>query len=451
MSRRIYESVLDDWTPDKNKSQSQELRKTSQNDTYIPGEGAPYDKFLTRIRIQLTIVPGISEYNYNLVGVIENVKNVLDSARFIDAYSEIFLTSNDEEWLSVSELISKDNYQKTGQVFFTNDTKKYMGDGLYLNFSFNYNENAMRSPLAIAKLLIRLNDIIYLSERDFESRCRYVGIWWKYSGFWLNRNIISIHEMGLVQFIRSNGQIDPVQDRNYSGYCQINKLYHLFFDADTQVYDYIFDKCHFDIHTALINTVHQAIYGLPDPIETLIPYQAKQKILIEPCDFSRFLKSIRPTHQINKNFFFFMYPIPDQNIQRRQLKQYYMPVYDTSEFTVDSDLKSNRDLIVNYLKNNKVYITDVRVIEDNRKFSVVLLLDTLCPEDEVPIDVCACFRVNPLDDEIPEGKRLLKSQQRKEIYEIWLNYTCKEYLSKIMSEDAVNVIKSELQDCIKYL
>jgi hypothetical protein len=51
-----------------------------------------------------------------------------------------------------------------------------MGDGLYLNFSFNYNENAMRSPLSMAKLLIRLNDIIYLSERDFESRCRYVGI-----------------------------------------------------------------------------------------------------------------------------------------------------------------------------------------------------------------------------------------------------------------------------------
>jgi hypothetical protein len=87
-----------------------------------------------------------------------------------------------------------------------------------------------------------------------------------------------------------------------------------------------------------------------------------------------------------------------------------MPVYDTSDFTVDSDLKTNRDLIVDYLKNNKVYVTDVRVIEDNRKFSVVLLLDTLCPEDEVPIDVCACFRVNPLDDDIPGGKRLLKSQ-----------------------------------------
>ena len=43
MIKKIYESVLDDWTPEKDKSQSNELRKSSQESTYIPGEGEPYD------------------------------------------------------------------------------------------------------------------------------------------------------------------------------------------------------------------------------------------------------------------------------------------------------------------------------------------------------------------------------------------------------------------------
>ena len=47
----IYESVLDDWTPDKDKSQSRELQKASQDSAYIPGQGVPYEKFFIRVRI----------------------------------------------------------------------------------------------------------------------------------------------------------------------------------------------------------------------------------------------------------------------------------------------------------------------------------------------------------------------------------------------------------------
>lgn len=51
------------------------------------------------MRIQLTNVPATPEYPYHFKEVIENVQKVLDSTRFIEDYSEIFLTTNDDSWI----------------------------------------------------------------------------------------------------------------------------------------------------------------------------------------------------------------------------------------------------------------------------------------------------------------------------------------------------------------
>ena len=119
MIKKIYESVLDDWAPEKDKSQSNELRKSSQELTYIPGEGEPYEKFSVRVRIQLANIPATPEYPYHFKEVIENVQQVLDSTRFIEDYSEIFLTSNDDSWIEVSDLITKDDYNKARPIVDT--------------------------------------------------------------------------------------------------------------------------------------------------------------------------------------------------------------------------------------------------------------------------------------------------------------------------------------------
>ena len=69
--------------PEKDKRQSNELRKSSQESIYIPGEGEPYENFYVRVRIQLTNVSATPEYPYHFKEVIENVQKVLDSTRFI--------------------------------------------------------------------------------------------------------------------------------------------------------------------------------------------------------------------------------------------------------------------------------------------------------------------------------------------------------------------------------
>ena len=92
--KRIYESILDDMTAD-DRSQSNELRRATQDSTYVAGEGEPYDKFFVRVRFRLTDVPATPEYNYRFDRVIENVQAVLDANRYVTGYSEIFFTSND--------------------------------------------------------------------------------------------------------------------------------------------------------------------------------------------------------------------------------------------------------------------------------------------------------------------------------------------------------------------
>ena len=124
--KRIYESILDDMTAD-DRSQSNELRRATQDSTYVAGEGEPYDKFFVRVRFRLTDVPATPEYNYRFDRVIENVQAVLDANRYVTGYSEIFFTSNDGTWQQNSlgyqgETVREDNWRWL-TVLFPNDAQ----------------------------------------------------------------------------------------------------------------------------------------------------------------------------------------------------------------------------------------------------------------------------------------------------------------------------------------
>lgn len=96
-----------------------------------------------------------------------------------------------------------------------------------------------------------------------------------------------------------------------------------------------------------------------------------------------------------------MWPVPDQNLTVDSLKAMRIPLYKTPDVQMDEHLIADRDRIVKYLSENKISATDAKITEDRGKFAVTLRLETIFPEDEVPIDVCACFALDDIKDDLP--------------------------------------------------
>ena len=65
-----------------------------------------------------------------------------------------------------------------------------------------------------------------------------------------------------------------------------------------------------------------------------------------------------------------------------------MSVYDSDDVKVHPMQKRERDLINKYLLNNDFNISNVDIKEKRCSFLVIFALDTICPEDEVPMDIC---------------------------------------------------------------
>ena len=65
-----------------------------------------------------------------------------------------------------------------------------------------------------------------------------------------------------------------------------------------------------------------------------------------------------------------------------------MPVYDSDDVKVHPMQKRERDLINKYLLNNDFNISNVDIKEKKCRFLVIFALDTICSEDEVPMDIC---------------------------------------------------------------
>lgn len=272
---KIYESILDDMVEDE-RNKSDELRRATQHTASVPGEGQPYDNFFVRVRIRLTDNPPVSGREYDFPTVISNVQTVLDSNRFITDYSEIFISTTDSDWkknrvddrwLEADSLIRHDDFLQARSFF---GEYSMMTSGLFLNFSFDYSE--FRSPLDIGWLLVRLHEAVGTDKfQAFWMSLRYIGMWFKYSSFG-EYNIYSVHDDGLVEFMRNAGQIQFHSERTHSGYCQINKAFHLFFEGDSSsdIYRKIFNKCQFNISAMMLNMVKYSVFAKTDMIETLL-------------------------------------------------------------------------------------------------------------------------------------------------------------------------------------
>ena len=128
-----------------------------------------------------------------------------------------------------------------------------------------------------------------------------------------------------------------------------------------------------------------------------------------------------------------------------------MPVYDSAEMQVHPLMKEERDMISKYLKENKVWISDIQLTDFKDKFSVVMTLDTICPEDEVPIDMCVCFSASPQNDDIPATYQPSVPTYKKDLFMKWLEYMCEDYLKKIISDEQVEIIRKEFSENFSYI
>ena len=146
-----------------------------------------------------------------------------------------------------------------------------------------------------------------------------------------------------------------------------------------------------------------------------------------------------------------MWLIPDQNIKRGKLQDYKMPVYDSSDVKVHPMQKRERDLINKYLLNNDFNISNVDIKEKKGRFLVIFVLDTICPEDEVPMDICLCFSAPPVNSGIIDAiYKPTDPEFRRNLNLKWVGWMYDNYLLKFMPVECADIVKKCLVNELRY-
>ena len=115
-------------------------------------------------------------------------------------------------------------------------------------------------------------------------------------------------------------------------------------------------------------------------------------------------------------------------------------------------LSEDRETIIDYLLKNKVWGEDIEIMEENGKFSVTIYLSTITPDNEdVPIDLCACFYVDTNEHELPGNYQVGVPAMRKDVYTKWSEFMYDKYLSLIMPKESADIIKDQLTEIFERL